>query len=107
MALPSGTYSSTISGPLQLSFSGEFEIPGGSYWNPAGTAEIYLGCSVTDGTTTKRVNISALAPSAVIDWDYVTGTTLTCLMVTDYSRVSGVSPAYARKLRIRAVLMKR
>lgn len=107
MGLPSGTYSSATSGPLQISFSGEFEIPGGSYWNPSGTAEIYLGCTVTDGTTTKKVNISALAPVAVMDWDYVTGTTLTCSMATDYSRVSGVSPAYARKLRIRAILIKR
>ena len=107
MALPSGTYSSSVSGPLQVSFSGEFEIPGGSYWNPGGTAEIWLGCTVTDGTTTKKVVISAATPSAVMDWDYVTGTTLTCSMATDYSRVSGVSPAYARKLRIRAILMKR
>ena len=107
MALPSGTYSSSVSGPLQISFSGEFEIPGGSYWNPAGTAEIYLGCTVTDGTITRKVVISALGPAVVMDWDYVTGTTLTCSMATDYSRVSGVSPAYARKLRIRAFLIKR
>lgn len=107
MGLPTGTYSRSTSAPLQISFSGEFEIPGGSYWNPAGAAEIYLGCTVTDGTTTRKVNISAVTPSAVMDWDYVTGTTLTCAMVTDYSRVSGAVPAYARKLRIRAILMKR
>ena len=107
MGLPSGTYSSSFSGPLQISFSGEFQIPGGSYWNPSGSAEIYLGCTVTDGTTTKKLNISAINPAAVMDWDYVTGTTLTCSMTTDYSRVSGVTPAYARKLRIRAILIKR
>lgn len=107
MALPTGTFSRPVSGPLQVSFSGEFFIPGGSYWNPAGTAEIWIGCTVTDGATSRKVVISAATPSAVLDWDYITGTTLTCSMVLDYGRVAGTEPATATKLRIRGIFMKR
>ena len=107
MALPSGTFSRSVSGALQVSFSGKFYIPGGSYWNPAGTAEIWLGCTVTDGTITRKVVISAATPSAVLDWDYVSGTTLTCSMAIDHSRVTGTEPATATELRIRGIFMKR
>ena len=106
MALPSGTYSSSLSGPLQIFFSGEWTATTFD-WGGSAPSDIVLKCTVTDGTTTRTAYINRLSVSASIDWDYTTGTTLTCSMSEDYWNIQGAGYVKAEKLRIRALLMKR
>lgn len=106
MALPSGTYSNTASGPLQIFFSGQWSATSFDF-GTTGPSDIVLTCSVTDGTTTKEAVISMVSRSAVIDWDYVGSTTITCSMTETYWNISGAGFVIAEKLLIRAVLIKR
>lgn len=106
MALPSGTYSSSVSGALQIFFSGEW-LATSFDWGSTGPSEIVLACTVTDGTTTRTVYISSVSSSASIDWDHTTGTTLTCAMTESYHNINGAGYVTAEKLRIRAILIKR
>lgn len=106
MALPTGDYSSTSSGALQLFFSGEFRATSFD-WGSVTPSDIVLECSVTDGTTTRTVWISSRNSSASIDWDYTAGTTLTCSMSVSYYNIDGAGYVAAEKLRIRAILIKR
>lgn len=106
MALPSGTYSSSIAGPLQVFFSGEFSATTFDFGS-TDISDIVLLCSVTDGTDTRTAYINSLSSSTAIDWDYVVGTTLTCTMTESYWHINGAGFVSAEKLRIRAILMKR
>lgn len=105
MALPSGTFSRSISGPLQISFSGQFDS--GSDFGSPGTNTLHMQGEVTDGTNTRTVPLSLDAAAAIVDWDYVAGTTLTCSMsVLSYTTTS-TGFVNAAQLRIRAIFMKR
>ena len=106
MALPSGTFSNSLSGPLQIFFSGEFAATSFDF-GTGDISDIVLQCSVSDGTTTRTAYINSLSSSTAIDWDYVTGTTLTCAMSEPYWHISGPGYVQATKLRIRAILIKR
>lgn len=106
MALPSGTFSSDYSGALQVFFSGELDATSFD-WGSGSPSDIVLVGTVTDGTTTRTVYISLRANSASIDWDYTTGTTLTCSMAVSYYNINGAGFVSATNLRIRAILIKR
>ena len=106
MALPSGTFSNARSGALQVFFSGEW-VATSFDWGSSGPSEIVLACTVTDGTTTRTVNISSVSSSGSIDWDYTGGTTLTCAMSELYHNIDGAGYVTASKLRIRAILIKK
>lgn len=105
MALPSGTFSRSVSGALQVSFSGEWSAS--SFDFGSGHSDIVLACTVSDGTTTRTVYLSQGSPSAFVDWDYVAGTTLTCAMAVQSYTIRGAGTVHATKLRIRHTFMKR
>lgn len=105
MALPSGTFNRAISGPLQIGFSAQFDE--GSDFGGSGTNSLYMLGTVTDGTITRTVPLSLAVTTAIVDWDYVADTTLTCSMsVVSYS-TSTTGFVSASQLRIRAIFMKR
>jgi hypothetical protein len=76
-------------------------------WGSGARSDIILLCSVTDGTTTRTGFISPSASSTAIDWDYLTGTTLTCSMTVSYYRINGAGFVFAQQQRIRAILIKK
>lgn len=106
MALPSGTYSNTNSGALQVFFSGEFTATSFDFGSGS-PSDIVLKCTVTDGSTTRSAYISSLSAATSVDWDYVADTTLTCEMTEEYWHIDGAGYVTADKLRIRAILVKK
>lgn len=106
MGMASGTFSAAQSGPLQIFFSAEMGATSFD-WGSGARSDIILLCSVTDGTTTRTAYISPASSSVAVDWDYVTGTTLTCSMSVSYENINGAGVVYAIKQRIRGILMKR
>lgn len=107
MGLPSGNFSSTFSGRLQVTFSAEYLTNSGSDWG-SGALDIvlrgYVGASSTKQTTI--LNISC--QSAVVERDYVGGSgDLPVGMELVASSLSGPSSITAKNLRATCVLIKR
>lgn len=105
MGLPSGTFSRSDSGPLQISFSGEFSSST-SLWSP-GANDLTLQGVVTDGTTTRTVPLTISTPTGFVDWDYVAGSVLTCSVIELNHSTTTTGSVSANKLRIRGIFMKR
>lgn len=106
MALPSGNFSRSQGGPLQVVFSGQWTATSFDFGGGA-PSDLVIKCTVTDGTTTKTGYINLRSASLTIDWDYVASSTLTCSMTEEWYHIDGPGYVTANNLRIRAILMKR
>lgn len=108
MGLPSGTFNSTSSGVLQVTFSGVWtETNVDSDWAPGGANELWLRGIADDGTDRKTVMLGFPNNSGTVEFDYTGGTDVDVSMeVADYN-LSGITSVRAAKLLIRCYLIKR
>ncbi len=108
MGYPTGTFSHTVSGKLQVTFSGEFAswvysgTPAWSYG--ADAANLFIKCTAGGINTV----ISFGSPSNMIELDYVAGTSVSVSMeLAAWSGPGGPGGVTGKKLRIRCILMYR
>jgi hypothetical protein len=108
MALPSGTFNSSSSGLLQITFTGVWtETDLASDWTPGGANELWLRGVADDGSDRKTVLLGFQNNSATVEFEYTGGTDVdVSLSVASYN-LSGITSVAARKLLIRCYLIKR
>jgi hypothetical protein len=105
MALPSGTFSSTSSGYLQMVFSGDWRVNSADWGS--GTSEIQLRCIADNGTLRKTAVIGVKSASALIEMDYAAGSSVAVSMEVISHDIDGAGTVAAQNLRIRCYLIKR
>lgn len=108
MGLPSGTFNSSSSGLLQVTFTGIWtETNVDSDWSPGGANELWLRGIADNGTDRKTVLLGFPNNSGVVEFNYVGGTNVTVSMEVESYNLSGISSVRAKKLLIRCYLIKR
>lgn len=105
MALPTGTFSSTSSGRLQVVFSGDWVVNSADWGS--GTSQIFLRCIVDDGATRKTAVMGVQSASAVVELDYTAATAVDVSIEVISWSIDGAGTVQAKNLRIRCYLIKR
>ena len=109
MGLPAGTFNSSSSGLLQITFSGVWtETNIDSDWSPGGNGnELYLRGVADDGTDRKTVLLGFNNNSGTVEMDYTASTDVDVSFEVVSYNLDGISSVHARQLLIRCYLIKR
>ena len=110
MPLPSGNFSSSSSGRLQVVFSGQFGIQTGNDWGNGTALQLVIRCKVGTGANlqTAVLTLSSGNATATLERDYVGGSgAVPVAMEYVTHNLSGPSSVTFSQCRIACYLIKR
>lgn len=105
MATPSGTYSNSKSGKLQITFSGRWSSSQGDFGSSTAVLDI-IGSAVQGGVT-HQCNLGFGCTTATLELDYTAGESISVAMTHFRHTIPAAGSVSATRLRIRCYLIKK